>query len=438
MASLTGQEVLTLFSKFINDYWSSTTTAAGVSGGGTLVDTTLQRWESRDMLVDLFFRVIESGGPTQWAVRVGAEYEPTTGSVTLLPAFDATVGTGLDYEMHTYEPLKKFDALRRARYLAFPQVGQVVQDDTITGDGETRDFDIPSGIRVGPSMVFEEAEMRADGERDFLGSGALTEAASLWTATTLTHADYTRIPGDKLVPKHGDKAIKLTGTGTLDLAVANMDVTAAQVAGRRVTFGAWLWTETAASVSLRMVTDAGEHATTSTVHGGGGWEFLTLSLPVELTNATTFSLRVDVAVANDIVFINRAYGVFGDNLVQEYPTIIPIRGRLRDGDDAKVYLERAPFAGNNLRLVGADLLSDLGTVLATQVTASMEIDEASAELLFAKAARLLFEGEGITVDSMPDIFARINTVEARFQEMVEDWGFQQPRGGTFPGWWGKR
>ncbi|MCZ2109082.1 MAG: hypothetical protein LC118_05860 [Dehalococcoidia bacterium] len=51
--TLTGEEVLADFSKFIGDFWQSTTSAAGTTT--TLVDTTLGRWGD-NALVDRFIR----------------------------------------------------------------------------------------------------------------------------------------------------------------------------------------------------------------------------------------------------------------------------------------------------------------------------------------------------------------------------------------------
>jgi hypothetical protein len=69
----------------------------------------------------------------------------------------------------------------------------------------------------------------------------------------------------------------------------------------------------------------------------------------------------------------------------------------RDDSTQQLYLDFAPPRGHQLRLIGQDTLSALGSTASTQATNTMEVDEETANLLCAEAARILYERRSLTV-----------------------------------------
>lgn len=90
----------------------------------------------------------------------------------------------------------------------------------------------------------------------------------------------------------------------------------------------------------------------------------------------------------------------------------------RDDVVQKVYLNFVPGSGNQLRLEGRDYISSLGTGTA-QNTRTMEVDGASAQILYASAAQILFEREGMSAESMEQLQNRIALADRR-KDQVRD------------------
>lgn len=98
-------------------------------------------------------------------------------------------------------------------------------------------------------------------------------------------------------------------------------------------------------------------------------------------------------------------------------------------------LNRAPTRGYQLRLIGRAPLTALGEVVATALTNTMELDEPSAELLYAKAARVLLIDEGWTAGRIEQEVPRIAEVEARYTDLAKSWGMDYPLETKVDGWW---
>jgi hypothetical protein len=181
-------------------------------------------------------------------------------------------------------------------------------------------------------------------------------------------------------------------TGTLAQTVGSMSITAAQAAGRRMTFGMWVNTRDTSGVRIQLTDDDGD--TASSLHGGTGWELLTVEKDISPTNAATLTATLIVAggTTGATAFFNRAWLYYGEsNLIQD---VYPFRDAhllRRDATTQRVKLAWVPIAGRQIRMVGRQYLSTLGTVASTQCTNSMELDEGSAQVLYGAAAETLFE-----------------------------------------------
>src|SRR5665213_1267740 len=98
--SLAGGSLLTGLSKFVDDYWSSTTTGTGLSTGSTLVDTGLEQFGD-GRLSGWWIRFTDTGTNQYSVSRVTANTQ-SSGTVVLSPPMPAQVTSGKTYELHKY------------------------------------------------------------------------------------------------------------------------------------------------------------------------------------------------------------------------------------------------------------------------------------------------------------------------------------------------
>ena len=426
--SLTGTQLLLAFSQFIDDSFVSTSTSAGTTS--TVVDTTLQRFGEKAN-EEAFVRLTEDSGTPGNIYLVRRVTGFTGNTLTVAPVFPQAVETGKDYELHRWDPAKKFRALDRARILAFPQVANIVVNETLTSDGYSTELTIPSAIRRGPSQVWAEQPLSPSISWNLLTNPNLTSTTA-WTLSSSTGATYTRTVNDHVVPKLEPSCVKLTSSGATGyIAQAMSAAIAAAMAGRRVSGGAWVYSRTAGSL-VRIVDDSGTLAS-STAHAGGGWEFLQVSGNVTGTNATTLEFRI-LPVTNNAVFVERAFFGQVDRISLDYKTLVPRDGIHRDDDDAKLYLKAPAPRGYQYRLVGRTPITALGTDITSQTTNTMEVSEADQDLLLATAARILFTWEGMSSGEIDKTFPMIAVVESRFKELQEDWKRRYPRAGYIDTW----
>lgn len=416
--ALTGAQLLTGLSKFIDDYEAGTTTSAGASDGTTLVDTSLGD-KGDGHYVGYYVR--PTGATNQYAVRRVTAFEASTGTLTVAPAFSAQTATSQTYELHRFEPERKFEVLDEARFPVFPDLFKLVYDETVTTDGRNVEYAIPSSIRVGPAMVWVEEPIAAEPQWNFLTDPRM-DATDNWTASAGTLSLVTRSDADLLIPKYDTNCIKWAVSGsteaTLSQAVSAMsdDITAAKAAGREMSLGFWVYCTLADKVTVVLEDDAGENA--SSVHQGLGWEFLTVTVDVSHTNSATLTAKIKADNDSNAVtlFVNRGWLMFGPRIPAWYNEDAPMSVR-RDDTTQRIMLPYLPPRGRQLRLVGKDVLSALGTTVATQVTNTMEVDVASAGLLYAKAAELLFQGEGLNIEDVPRANANMASVMRKGDEL---------------------
>ena len=431
---LTGSQLLTGFSRFLNDHWSSTTTSAGTAGGTTLVDTLLGRWGDR-AVQDMYFRWTDASGPTQYQFRRATNFTASSGTATLLPAFDAQVPTSGTYDMHRYDPDDKFEALDVARIESNDVLFQEIHDDTTTTDGRSLEFTIPSSIRQGPTHAIIETPLGVHeswnvlSEADGLTTDNWTAAGGV-VASTVTQDSIADI-----IPKDENSATRLVYTdagsdGTYTQAVADMvsDFSAVRSAGRRMVVGWWVHSRDAGPV-VEIVDDDGT-AVTSSAHQGLGWEFLSGEADIAVANATTLSVRIRFpnsgSAAHRRVHLQHRFLSF-EGLPSAYQKEHFVQ--IERDDTLKVFwLHSVPLRGRQIRLIGKDLLTALGTTAATQVTNSMELDDPAAELLYAKAAELLLGKEVLATPKFETIAARIAVVSARERDLVKQWAYTPKAG----------
>ena len=432
--SRNGQDMMTAFSIFIGDSFQSTGTTNGTTS--TIIDTQLQRFGT-DGVRGAYARITEGSHTAIW--EVSRITDLTTFTATVVPAFSALLSSTETYEVHRWFPPDKFTALDEAAKRIGHLIGQIVFDETLTGDGRASSFTIPTTMRTGPVKVQMENPLSVESDWNFLedpiGDSTTNYTATNTTATTLAQSD-----NDFLIPKYGDTATKLaTATGTngqYDQVVGSManDITAALSAGRRMTYGTWVYCRTASRVTVLFVDDNGTVAT-SGLHQGRGWELLTATGNVSDANATTLTTRIDITNAAGAVDLwwNHGWFYFGeaDRITDLYEGSKAFTPR-RDDTTQRIYLSFAPTRGYQLRLQGRNTLSLLGTTASTQVTNTMELDVISEQVLFAEATRILYGRQVFAADEFPKLAPKIAKADALLVEMKK-WAQQSMTTATIRG-----
>ena len=191
------------------------------------MDSTKGKYGDR-RLAGRFIRVIE-GTTNLYDVRKVDTNTQATGTITVTPVFDAQVASGIDYQIHKYDPVKKFRALDKARLDIMEYVNQTVLDDSITSDGRSRVYDVPTQLEQGPLLAFYEDPLPVTQMWNFLSS-PLFDATTGWTASSVTASVVTQSMSDLLIPKYDLNCLKLVTAasthGTYYSATWENDLTA--------------------------------------------------------------------------------------------------------------------------------------------------------------------------------------------------------------------
>lgn len=429
--SLDGQSLLQGLSEFLEDWHVSSTTSAGNASKTTFVDTALGIFGDK-RLSGRYVRIVE-GTTNLYDVGKVTGNTQSTGTVTVSPPFGAQVASDISYELHKYEPAKKFLALDKARLELVDRVYRLVLDDTITSDGRTNVYDIPTLVEQGPMLAYCEEPIACDVEWNFL-STPLLDGSTGWSTANAVRSTVEQTPTDLLIPKYDLNCTRLavaaSTNGTYAQTVANMrnGITAAVGAGRKMTFAKWVYALEGARVALELTDDSG--TSTGPFHGGRGWELLWVERTIAANNATTLTVTLDVASGTNplVVYLNRAWFYFGnkERVVDAiFNTEKPIVVR-RDAAQQHVVLGDVPSRGRQVRLQGKAPLSALGTDPLTQGSNLMEVDEKTAEVLYAYAADILLGWERLTTDNVPEVSARIAAVKARMPALERAWSQPAP------------
>ena len=426
--SLTGEQLLTGFSKFINDYWASTTTSDGNASGSTVIDTKIGRHGDegeREKYLRLLSPGTGGGDVNTYEVRRVKSSTSSTGAMSVQPAFPNQTEAEDGYELHKYDPDLKFRALDSARLALSQDLFIIKRDDSITADGLTNEFDIPSTIRNGPFVAVVETELETETGWNVLGTPLFDSVTNGdWAASNVNVVAtlYPQTDTDRLIPKYGNTCTKLTYTDNgadaaykQTVSAMDDDFTAASAAGRTLVLSMWVYSNgdfvSGLGPRIRFITDSTTN--NSARHSGNGWELLTVTATVPNNNATTFEVRIkfdtDASDNSQIAYVERGWLMYGDKLPNIYHEEEATKV-IRDDTIQKFKLPFIPARGKQLRLIGRGSLSSIGDGSAA-ATATMEVDEESAQLLYAKAAELLFSREFLDIQ-MPQLVAGRVTVAA--------------------------
>ena len=429
---LTGQQLLQGLSEFLSDWQPGTTTSAGTAEKDTLVDSSLRRFQDR-RLMGRYVRITESGA-NQYEVRTVDNNAQATGTLFLTDAMPTQVSSDVSYELHRYDPSEKFRALNKAVYTSTDYVYDLIYDEHITGDGYTTTFPIPEDIDLGPVDVWVEEPVAALNLIWNFVNNALGTDLNYWTACECTPSIVQQFYTDLVVPKYDWACTRIDVPGTQEAIyaqeVANMSngITAASAAGRQMASAAWVYCDTPNRVYLELVDDDG--ATYSAPHLGKGWQLLNLEKDIVNSNSLILTTRLRITTGDPVVlFWNRWWLYYGNRQrVTENYSDLTFPSVRRDATTQTFTLPRTVQRGYQMRVVGKHILNGLGDNPDTQPTVTLNVTEQTAEILYAKAARLLLEWEGLTTSDVPEIYERIQLVESHFKSVRKLGQFLPTRG----------
>jgi hypothetical protein len=419
-----GNQLLADFSVFLDDYWASETTSAGATDASTLVDTAIAEY-GNDTLGGGYLRITDNASTNVHAIRRIKAFDPDSGECSAEVPFATAIAEGITYEFHRHDPRRKFEALNRARLLAFPVVSTVLVDESVTGDGVNATIKVPPDMRRGPIQVFGERYTSYDQSWNFMPQTG-------WVSSYGTVSSYNKSNTDLVLPRNVASCVTWViseNTSADDLLITESQllkgVTAAALSGRRVTVGAFVYCRRPERIQFK-VTDTWD-TYLSSYHRGLGWEFLTVSFDVCTSNLVfTAGLRSDGLITQDtLVAMEDVFGIVGDTIPQQFDYPIGIRGSYSTSSNV-VELDSVPLRGQQLRLVGHRPISPLTGTHAQQSVGNMDVDEENQELLFAKAARLLFVGEGMRSGQVDEAMPKVQEIEDRYKNMKAEFGTRAP------------
>ena len=426
-----GAQLLEGLSSFVNDWESSTTTSAGNSGGTTLIDTYMSRFGDSH-LSGMFIRLTSGTYNTQ--IRRITSNTQNTGTITVSPAFGGQVASGVTYELHRYDPQLKFRALDKARFDIMDDVYRLIYDETVTSDGISDTYDIPATINLGPILAIREDPVGYAATWNFI-SDPQGNSTTYWTSSSVTASTYSSNDNDRTIPKYDESCTKLvvaaSTAATYSQTVAHMDnnASASTAAGRDMTFAAWVYSKIADKIRLKLTDDSG--SSYSDYHSGLGWQLLAVERSISQTNATTLTVAFSIDNTTDSLtaYWNRAWFYYGNkervtDAIYKQEHSINIR---RDDANQQIVLTTVPPRGYQIRLMGKAPLSELGTTIATQTSNFMEVTPDTAELLYARAAEILFQWERVTTDNQDEVNNRIRMVRERHPKLRRNFAQETPR-----------
>lgn len=379
----------------------STTTA--VTTNNYVISTELpgDGYTSDDYFNDLWWILI-SDGNNAGAIRRITDY--TGGSTGVLTVSGAALAaqTGVTkFQLFRLHPTVLKDALNDASRRGWPHLFRPLLDASLFCQPGVRHYPLPSAfsnrpaeqvcqvwLRTPVSIAYSENILLNGGFEDWTGA-----TVDSWTATDMTIAKETDTSApDNYGVLEGSISVKCTATASTAGDLSQTISTPTTYDGLTFAFSVWVYCTTASRVKARITLNA--TATDSALHGGTGWELLTVV--AKATVALTI-LKFGILVTSDttaiIYYVDSAIATAGP-LRPPSEDDTPLRGWWVEEQvaatgtfPAAAYLvfPSAPSSGQ-LLLVGGDYLTQL-----TTETTTVEIGTPDTELWYALAKRRLAE-----------------------------------------------
>ena len=370
-----------LLSKGMGDYWASTTTSAGASGGTTIIDTALKA-KFDDWMTDGAFDMITSGACDEEERKI-TKLDSDPGTLTTL-AHGGQIAKSVTYRIHRlFSASDKRIALIYAAKRSFASIYKDVRDESIVSGNWLKD---------GSFEIWTDAT-----------------DPTYWTNSTVSTTQTTT----SLYYQHGDTSCKLdTASGYIYQSISEWD-DLKYLAGKTVTFTLQGWCDTA--TALRIAIYDGKDTTYSSYHDGdSAWTEYDDPLSVTATisdNPTAIEFRIYLASASAVAYVDDArvtgpkpprlyIGNLGlaqnkptEVLVEmsDYSTSQPwalIHGIRYDQANGYMYLPDTVSSNYRLRILGKKYLDfyDSSKDVGTDWDDTIDIDSPQTEILVAGAA----------------------------------------------------
>ena len=402
MATTTRAILRQRLSEEMGDYLSLTTTSAGNSAGTSVVDTGLRNLSGgADDAAFEGWHILVTSGANTGETRMVKNYFTNTTTLVMQEAFSGGPVVGsVSYELQSYDPAQKHQAISRAIAELYPFLYLPLRDETVVVDDRlsNSDFETFSG-----------------------GFTSWTEVGS----PTVTAETATVI--------HGSQSAKVVAaSGAAGQLTQAPTIAINEITNKTVNLKCWVWASAADTARIRLDWDGSDIDSSSYHKGQNEWELLDVSASVP-TSATQVKAILEV-VASGTAYFDASWMTVGS--IQKYtiPTSI-ITGPhyvTEQGDELNPTGEYHPIRGNptagrRLRLEGMGLLSR-----PTSDSATVEVGEPRTNIVTAYAAMYFFrtQGAGNAVDEA----RRYGDMAANFSRdatrMSNQSGMRMPRLGA--------
>ena len=370
-------------SERIGDYRSLTTSGSGSTT--TVVDTSLKNYSETDDAFRGWYVLITSGSAAGEIRRVkgSSGYTASTGTLTVVLAFGASIGSSITYELHRYDPTEIHSSISQAIRDVYPILYRGFRDESIVVDNILGNTDL---------QLF---------------------ASSTFTSWTHSVGTWTQETG---IVRNGLQSAKGVASGAnatlTQIVKPNVDSFTSQTAKAK----RWVYA-TGANVA-RIQIDWGPSTSNSSYHSGADqWELLDLGSVEVPSNATQAQMICEVADGNTAYF-GTGWLSFGSVYRYTIPSNIiqgpyTVEQQVEESNPNGSY---APIAGlkegHTIRLHGTGYLTD-----PSSDSDATEVDGSQGELLVNKATMNLASALGSRTDDA--IFDRAYTrAEQRYFDLI--------------------
>lgn len=361
-----------------------TTTSAGAAGGTTVVSTALYRFADDE--INNWWVLVTSGTYAGQSREI-TDFVSSTGTITVTQAFGGQIATSVTFEVMPFDPADVERALNKALYDSYDYIVVRLNNQTLSTREGQLEYSIPSTFREAPARVYMEVPYGLTGEEqlllnpDFETWTSSTVPGSWGTATGLTLSQVTEDTGEVKYGTYACKAIVTLNTAaSLPQTISNP----AYYAGQELTFGVWVFCETASRVKVKIADDSANTSSTD-YHGGSGWELIKVTHAV---NSAPSSLTVSVTIASGdaiTIYLDNGWLVRGKK-VPEYDWAEV--GFTYDPANSAIRLNSAPLNPRQLKLEGAGYPTQWTAGTDTSTT---EVNEPQIRIVYALALQSLFE-----------------------------------------------
>ena len=386
----------------LGDYITATTTSSGSTT--TVISTTLINEElgGDDDGFSGFWVLITSGsasGESRRAKRTSG-YAKATGTLTVDSVFGASIGSGVTFEVHRYNPAIVHAALNRALARVYPHLSQEILDE---------------------SLVVDDRLSNSDMETFSGGFTGWTEVGS----PTITQ-ETTKV-------KHGASSAKVVSGACDDAQMTQApEIDLVEAAGTTASSKYWVWASVASVARLRLDWDGSTFVNGAYHPGDSSWRLLFVAGLVP-NDATQVKLILETESGTNTAYFDAGYLVVGPVWRYTIPSTIRKGPHHVSIQRHEIYPE-GPYdhikelqSGRRIQLRGIGALS---TVAADSDTT--EIDGPAADTVCYLAASLVAEmmiGQ-VAGDDQTELQAILSLNRRGYTEMIAQAELISPRIGV--------